>query len=186
MPPTLTPMLQYSVCSPAEYAEVIGLVNAAYRGEGGASGWTHEVGLVDGQRVTLERLRDELAGEGEPAILLLREGAQLLACVHIENARSLSGETACHIGMLAVHPQQQDRGLGRCMLEYAEAQARARGARVARMSVVSVRAPLIAWYERCGYRRTGETEPFPYGDPRFGIPMQPGLEFVVLERSLTA
>ncbi len=185
---TTTPsaVLRFAVCSPADYAEVVELVNAAYRGEGGSSGWTHEIGLVGGQRISLEQLRDEMAGEGAPAILLLREGARLLACVHIENARSRSGEPACHIGMLAVDPGQQDRGLGRRMLDYAEAQGRARGARVARMAVVSVRAPLIAWYERCGYRRTGETEPFPYEDSRFGIPQQPGLEFVVLERNLTA
>ena len=29
------------------------------------------------------------------------------------------------------------------------------------LSVVSVRAELIAWYERRGYRLTGETQPFP-------------------------
>jgi hypothetical protein len=52
------------------------------------------------------------------------------------------------------------------------------------MTVVSVRHSLIAWYERRGYRRTGETLPFPYDAPLFGTPQRPDLEFVVLEKRL--
>jgi hypothetical protein len=50
------------------------------------------------------------------------------------------------------------------------------------MSVISARHELIDWYERKGYRKTGETKPFPVDD-RFGIPTQP-LEFVILEKYL--
>ena len=46
------------------------------------------------------------------------------------------------------------------------------------------RRELIGWYERRGYTRTGETEPFPYGDDRFGRPTQAGLYFDVLEKAL--
>jgi hypothetical protein len=52
------------------------------------------------------------------------------------------------------------------------------------MTVIHLRDTLIAWYERRGYRRTGETEPFPYGDERFGIPRRDDLYFVVLEKAL--
>ncbi len=50
-----------------------------------------------------------------------------------------------------------------------------------RMTVIRQRTDLIAWYGRLGFRSTGETEPFPYGDERFGRPRRPDLEFVVLE-----
>ena len=50
------------------------------------------------------------------------------------------------------------------------------------MTVVSIRDTLIAWYERRGYRRTGEVRPFPYDDARFGIPRRDDLAFVVLEK----
>jgi hypothetical protein len=72
------------------------------------------------------------------------------------------------------------------MLDRAEAEGLAMGAEVARMTVVSVRETLIAWYERHGYRRTGETERFPYDDTRFGVPLRSDLEFVVLEKRLVA
>lgn len=52
------------------------------------------------------------------------------------------------------------------------------------MGVLNVRSTLIAWYERRGYTRSGETEPFPYGDDRFGRPLRADLEFVVLRKRL--
>ena len=54
-----------------------------------------------------------------------------------------------------------------------------------RMTVISKRAELIAFYERRGYRRTGETEPFPYGQERFGVPKVDDLEFAVLTKPLS-
>ncbi len=50
------------------------------------------------------------------------------------------------------------------------------------MTVVAQRDTLIAWYERRGYRRTGEERPFPYGDARFGTPRRDDLFFIVLAR----
>jgi ribosomal protein S18 acetylase RimI-like enzyme len=173
-----------SICGDAELPEAVDLVNAAYRGEGGRSGWTSEVGLVDGLRVTVDALRRELADTPDLVIYLLREPTGLLASVRLQDDRSHAGSAACYISMLAVRPGLQDAGIGRRMLEYAEAQGKARGARLARMTVVSVRTGLIAWYQRRGYRLTGETEPFPYDDARFGTPQRRDLEFVILQKEL--
>ena len=52
------------------------------------------------------------------------------------------------------------------------------------MHVVNVRDAPIAWYLRRGARKTGETEPFPYGDDRFGAPLRDDLSFLVLEKKL--
>ncbi len=54
------------------------------------------------------------------------------------------------------------------------------------MTVINFRKTLIAWYLRRGYRQTGETEPFPYGDDRFGAPLRDDLVFVVLQKDLAA
>lgn len=61
----------------------------------------------------------------------------------------------------------------------------ARGGVEVRMTVVNLRDTLIAWYGRRGYVLTGETEPFPYGDDRFGAPTRQDLEFVILRKRLT-
>jgi ribosomal protein S18 acetylase RimI-like enzyme len=179
-----TESLTITICDPADLAEVSDLVNAAYRGEGGQAGWTSEVGMVDGQRTTAAALQEDLAVSDAVSILVLCDAKEILACVRLERTAGIGGRPICHIGMLAVRPGAQDRGLGRIMLRRAEAEGVAMGATVARMTVVSVRSSLIAWYERHGYRLTGETEPFPYEDARFGAPLRPDLAFVVLEKPL--
>ena len=71
------------------------------------------------------------------------------------------------------------------VLEAAEARAAERWSAVAvQMTVIAQRSELIAWYERRGYRLTGETKAFPYGDVSKGLPQRDDLEFVVLAKSL--
>ncbi|HEY4046802.1 MAG TPA: GNAT family N-acetyltransferase, partial [Acidobacteriaceae bacterium] len=89
-----------------------------------------------------------------------------------------------YLGLLTVRPDLQDRQMGRSLLATAEGFARERGARRIRMSVVNVRTTLIAWYERRGYLLTGETQPFPYDDERFGRPLRDDLHFVLLEKDI--
>jgi ribosomal protein S18 acetylase RimI-like enzyme len=86
--------------------------------------------------------------------------------------------------MLAVNPASQRGGTGQAMLEGAERFAAGRGTRVAAMTVIQQRETLIAWYERRGYNRTGEIEPFPYGDDSVGTPLRDDLQFVVLAKQL--
>lgn len=57
-------------------------------------------------------------------------------------------------------------------------------ARTMEMTVIRQRGELIAYYERRGYRLTGEARPFPLDDPRFGLPRTRELGFVVLAKPL--
>jgi ribosomal protein S18 acetylase RimI-like enzyme len=83
--------------------------------------------------------------------------------------------------MFAVAPDEQGSGLGKQLLAEAERVARDEWhCRAMRMTVIVQREELIAWYERRGYRRTGEYQPFPYGDERFGVPRRDDLRFEVL------
>ena len=87
--------------------------------------------------------------------------------------------------MFAVDPGEQGSGLGKQVLAEAERIARdGWHCRAMRMTVIVQREELIAWYERRGYRRTGEYQPFPYGDERFGIPRRDDLRFEVLRKEL--
>jgi ribosomal protein S18 acetylase RimI-like enzyme len=87
--------------------------------------------------------------------------------------------------MFAVSPALQGGGIGKTILAEAERQVRDRwGASRMEMTVLTQRADLIGWYERRGYARTGATEPFPYGDERFGLPRRPDLLFEVLAKAL--
>jgi ribosomal protein S18 acetylase RimI-like enzyme len=168
--------------SDAELPAVAALVNSAYRGETSRQGWTTESDLLGGQRTDPETLRRDLAAQSGAQLLVLRDepAGPMLGCVWLEPA---DGET-WRLGMLTVRPDLEDRRLGRGLIEAAERFAAERGARRVRMTVIQIRGELIAWYERRGYAATGERRPFPYGDPAFGIPTRPDLEFVVLEKLL--
>lgn len=167
---------------PGEFDEIAALVNSAYRGDSSRQGWTTEADLLGGQRTDPETLAQELAAKPGAQLLVLREAAAAppLGCVWLEPTR---GGT-WHLGMLSVRPDLQDRGLGRALLTQAELAAKAQGARRIEMTVIGLREPLIAWYERRGYARTGETRPFPYGDARFGEPRREDLRFVVLAKRI--
>jgi ribosomal protein S18 acetylase RimI-like enzyme len=173
--------------APEDLAAVADLVNSAYRGQSAKVGWAHESDYIDGQRTSVADLEADLAADPAPDLLVLRRdaGGEILACVLIERTTASDGAPAGYIGMLTVNPNLQAEGVGRVLLAAAEAHARAGGATRARMTVVSIRDTLIAWYERRGYRLTGERLPFPYDDERFGKPRVAGLEFVVLEKPLT-
>jgi ribosomal protein S18 acetylase RimI-like enzyme len=101
----------------------------------------------------------------------------LLGCVFLEQ----QGQQL-YLGMLTVQPSIQTKGIGKRLLHAAEAYAHEHDCNAIVMTVISVRHELIAWYERHGYRPTGDKKPFP-NDPRFGIPKQP-LEFIVLYKPL--
>ena len=92
--------------------------------------------------------------------------------------------TTWYLGLLTVRPDSQARGLGKTILAAAEDFVRAHGGQRISMTVLSVRIALIAWYERRGYALTGETQPWHYGDDRFGKPLRADLTFVLMEKSL--
>lgn len=167
--------------APAEFPDVVRLVNAAYRGDGAKAGWTHEADYLAGQRTDLQMLTEDLKMPGA-RILGWRDAPldELMGCVLLEPA----GAEVWLLGMLTVRPDLQDGGLGRRILEAAEGHAAELGARRVRMTVVGIRDSLIAWYGRRGYEATGERRPFPYHDARFGEPLRDDLDFVVLEKPL--
>ncbi len=170
----------FRLATAADVAAVVALVQSAYRGEASRAGWTTEADLLDGQRVDPAGAA-EVIGRPDSLVLLLEEGGELLACAHLEKRGD-----AGYFGMFAVRPGQQGKGTGRRVLAEAERLARARwGVTRMSMSVIDLREELIAWYQRCGYRRTGEHAPFPYGDERFGIPLRDDLRFERLEKSLS-
>lgn len=86
--------------------------------------------------------------------LLAHDDGKLVASVYYE----LRGERG-YIGMLAVEPQQQRRGLGRAMMAAAEDTLRTHGCRLAELTVIEIRTALIAAYRRLGYADAGTVEP---------------------------
>lgn len=159
--------------------ELADLVNSAYRGESSKAGWTTEADLLGGQRTDAAALREIVSREGNVILLAFRD-EELVGCVFLQKKSDRA-----YLGMLTVKPTLQTGGLGKMILATAEYWVLNNwNLLTVEMTVIQKRAELISWYERRGYSNSGKTEPFPYGDPRFGLPKVPDLEFVVLEKKL--
>lgn len=157
---------------PADAPALKALLEAAYRGDSARAGWNHEADILDDERIARAEL-DALLSDPAVTILTAREGSTLIGCVAVTRKSAQLG----YLGMLCVLPNLQSGGLGRRLLDAAEAHARSINLSAMEMTVIDSRASLIAWYVRRGYVLTGETRPFP-------VLRDPPITFAVLEKPL--
>jgi ribosomal protein S18 acetylase RimI-like enzyme len=167
-------LIAITTASPADAPALKTLLEAAYRGDSARRGWNHEADILDDERTAPGEL-EALLADPPVTILTARDGEQLIGCVAVTR----KDDTLGYLGMLCVLPTLQSSGLGRKLLDAAEDHARALGIAAMEMTVIDSRDALIAWYERRGYVRTGETRPFP-------VLRDPPVTFVVLEKPLGA
>ncbi|MBD3828759.1 GNAT family N-acetyltransferase [Stenotrophomonas sp.] len=173
--------LTFRAATLADIPALVALVTAAYRGDASRAGWTTEADMLDGARIDPQGLQADIERPRSTILLAEREG-RLLACAHVADDQGKG-----YFGMFAVEPTLQGGGVGKQVMDAAEAHAAAAWQLdVMQMTVIDIRDELIAFYERRGYRRTGIKKPFPYGDERFGIPKRDDLQFEILEKPLVA
>lgn len=172
---------------PATHADtdaLVALVESAYRGDSSRAGWTTEADYLDGRRTGADDIAECIDRPHSVLLIAERPGAEggapeLLACAHVAVE-----DGAGYFGMFSVRPNLQGAGIGKIVINEAERIAREDWKLPAmRMTVIDIRSELIAFYERRGYRRTGQIKPFPYGDARFGLPKRDDLRFEVLEKT---
>lgn len=153
------------------------LVNSAYRGDSSKVGWTTEADLLDGIRTSEASLKNMI---NNPAaeILVAEKENEVVGCVYLEKKNRV-----LYLGMLTVKPTLQASGIGALLMQAAEEAARQRDCNRIQMTVITERESLIQYYQRKGFRDTGERAPFP-DDPSFGIPRRP-LQFMVMEKMIS-
>jgi ribosomal protein S18 acetylase RimI-like enzyme len=180
-----TKNLVIRACTHADIPPVVELVQYAYRGgKPSERQWTGEEHLVRGPRITPEGLA-ALIDAKDSVVLLYEQQAdgneptRILGCIHCDK----KGHDG-HIAMLAVDPDQQSGGTGRALMQAAEEHARTKyGAKRMVGEVISGRPELMSWYERMGYRATGQVEPFL--GPESGVtPLVEGLHFVIISKDI--
>ena len=175
-------LLTFRFATTADVPAIVALVESAYRGDASRAGWTTEADLLDGQRTDADAVA-EIVAAADGVLMLAESQGDLAGCCQLERRPPADA----YFGMFSVRPSAQGQGWGRQILAEAERFAQAGwGAANMIMTVLAQRDDLIAWYERRGYRRTGEQRAFPYGDERYGVPRRPDLHFVVLAKPLPA
>lgn len=154
--------------------ELCKLINLAYRGE---HGWTKENKLVSGDRINIDEVK-ALIRKTDSFLLVAIVNGDIVACVCVEQK-----EQHAYIGLLAVDPRYQNKGVGRKVLYLAEAYAiNQLHVKKLSMVVISQRKELIEYYERRGYRKTGVVEEYPR-HLNVGIPMVEGLTIEYLVKN---
>jgi len=144
--------LQFRFAAALDRPRLITLINAAFVVES----------FLEGTRTDSGRLKAMMA---KGCILMAENDAgRLVASVYMER-RGKRG----YLGMLAVDPSLQNRGLGRRLLLEAEDRFRRQGCEGIDITVLSLRPELLPIYKRFGFVETG-TEQF-----RTSQPLRPGL-----------
>lgn len=171
-------MLTFRVAERKDTADIVQLVESAYRGEASRAGWTTEADLLDGQRTDSVEV-SAILGRHNNYIILCERDDRLLGSVHLAVRQDHA-----YLGMFAVDPAEQGKGIGKAMLAHAEDWVFSEKAcNWLEMTVITQRKDLIGWYQRRGYEVTGKTRPFPYGDERYGKPRRDDLILEVLKKS---
>jgi ribosomal protein S18 acetylase RimI-like enzyme len=162
-------------CDDAE--QIVALVNSGYRGEASKQGWTTEADLLDGIRTDTAEVT-KLIELHDSMIYLCLQDQEIIGSVHLQLTDGFG-----YLGLFVVKPSLQGTGIGKQFMLAAErAVQEAWGVRKMVMTVITVRAELIAFYERRGYRRTGKLIPFPADDQH--RPKVAGLQMEYLEKHL--
>jgi GNAT superfamily N-acetyltransferase len=123
-------------------AAIVALINEAY---------LVESFFVEGPRTT------------EESIQALIEKGEILALKSEENRIAATAHLRCHgssghLGLISVCPALQGQGLGRRIIDAAEARARSQGCTAMHIQVVNLRSELRDFYRRLGFRQTGTSE----------------------------
>ena len=173
-------MVSFRAATAADVDALVPFVNGGYRGESSKRGWTTEADLLGGQRTDPGKMLEMIETAGARVELAHDEKGVLAGCVFLKK----EADASCYLGMLTVDPARQGGGLGKLLMARSEDLARQWKCSRMRMTVISARPELIAYYERRGYAKTGVTEPFPENDPRFCLPKVRGLVFAELSKPL--
>jgi ribosomal protein S18 acetylase RimI-like enzyme len=165
---------------PADIPVIVRLLNAAYRGSSSRRGWTTEADLIGGEVRTDEQdVTRVMALSRSVFLLAIDSSGRILGCVNLQLR-----EASVYLGMFAVDPEKQGGGLGGRLMSEAEKWTMEAGRSTIVMWVISLRAELIEWYLRIGFRDTGERREF-REDGLSGHHLRP-LEFMVMEKEIAA
>ena len=156
---------------PADAPAITAVINLAFQ---------KESSFKKGDRIDEQQVREKMS---TGSFYVVENEGVISACIYIETASAdssglASGPNAGYIGMLAVHPSLQGRGLGRKLMTFGEAELQRRDVTHIQLRIVNLRTELLDFYSRLGYRETG-TAPYPFPEKT----TRP-IHFIHMEKSL--
>lgn len=171
----------------ADVPELHSVIQRAYRTN---ESWTTECDFVEGERISREEIYSIITAGKEPILVACdvdREDS-VVGCIQVQVSYTLNEIEAIrknptlileryitgkfpgninmdegHLGMFAVDPSYQSRGLGKRLMEYALEYVKVKEQKkFVTINVIEKREDLLAWYRRLGFVDTGKRLPFVY------------------------
>lgn len=147
----------YRLATLNEAPAITALINRSYRGDSSRYGWTTEADLLDGKRIDEAGIMALFEDSNSQIFIAENEDKTIIGTLHAHHQSE-----AIHFSLFAIEPTKQGNGVGKQLLAFAENESlRILGSGTAIMEVISSRKELIDYYERRGYKRTGEMIAFP-------------------------
>ncbi|KPM36917.1 hypothetical protein AK830_g9656 [Neonectria ditissima] len=170
--------LNFRIATLDDAAQLQPLVENAFRAEDSRKDWTADMVLSEDFRLDIKDMIKKIVDPDSATLMATDDSNALVGSISVFK---LSPDVA-RLSLLAVDQTYQRGGLGRQILAHAEDYCqRTWGVKTFGLNALSTREQLISWYVRCGYRKTGETSPFPY-ELMEGRVLPEGLFFVELEK----
>jgi len=127
--------------------------------------------FLDGKRID-EKGTSELFEKGK--FLIAEDSPGIVGCVYCE----LRGDRG-YLGLLAVDPPRQGKGLGRKLVAAAEDYFRGLGCSAVELRIISPRTPLPIFYRRLGYAEEGTASFAP------SLPIKVPGHYILMSKQLT-
>ena len=174
--------LEYRLATQEDAPALQQIIEASFRYEGGRKGWVDDLGLAPRFRMSVDEVAATIAKPDTSVVIALDADNNDIPIASFQVAKR--GEDVARLFIFVVDPKHQGHGLGRKVLAYAEDHCRRTwNVTTMELNALSTRSELIAWYMRRGYRKTGETQPFPVDKfPDLSLPED--LCFVGFEKNI--
>lgn len=175
---------QFRIATTDDAPQIQHLIQSAFRAEDTRARWIGSPELASQFHISVDEVLTSMS-KPDCAVLVATDPATGSLVASVETHRRTAD--LARLAMLAVDSAHQRAGLGRAVLARAEEHCRrAWGVKKLGLNALSTREELISWYERCGFRRTGEMSAFPRERFAGMVDLPEDLCFVELEKDLTA
>lgn len=172
--------LHFRMATPADAAQLQELVQSAFRAEDSRERWTGDTELSKKFHVGVDEIMVNINKTDSATLMATNDSGVLVGSLEV----SKRGNDLARLSMLAVDHRHHRGGIGHQVLAHAEDYCRREwGVKKLGLNALSTREELIAWYERCGFRKTGDLSPFPR-DRFADLTLPEDLCFVELEKDL--
>jgi ribosomal protein S18 acetylase RimI-like enzyme len=155
------------------------LIESAFRAEDSRQGWVGNSALASRFSIEEKTIASIITNPDSTFLMASDADSNLLGTIGVAKR----APDSARLFMLAVDPQCHRGGIGKQILAYAEDYCQRKWApKVLGLNALSNREALISWYMRRGFRKTGETTPFPREEFK-DLNLPEDLHFVEFEKT---